>query len=200
MCVFGRSRKVEMLSRTRWYKNCYNLSSLQFFNSKLGRMLCNSYSNRFCDFFIFPIFGIGAINFQSKKTDNPPLFQCVFFSPKEVEKLFDFDFHKLHNMTNVCAKFGFRLWKVFHPEPFWNNALPTQAPSWKPYQRSSIRQLPRIYCGPPVNYLKSKMQSAQIFASSNVEEWRNHSVTFSVSKTDFTCRLRQRRSKHNPCW
>jgi len=48
--------------------------------------------------------------------------------------------------------------------------------------------------------LKSKMQSARIFVSSNVEELRNHSVTFSVSKTDFTCRLRQRRPKHNPCW
>jgi len=41
-------------------------------------MLCNSYSNRFCDFYIFPIVGIGAINFQSQKTDNPPLFQGVF--------------------------------------------------------------------------------------------------------------------------
>jgi len=38
----------------------------------------------------------------------------VFFSPKEVEKLFDLDFHKLHNMTNVfvqnmgfyCARFS----------------------------------------------------------------------------------------------
>jgi len=32
--------------------------------------------------------------------------------------------------------------------------------------------------------LKSKMQSARIFASSNVEELRNLSVTFSKSKTD----------------
>jgi len=48
--------------------------------------------------------------------------------------------------------------------------------------------------------LKSKVQSARIFASSNVEELRNHSVTFSVSKTDFTCRLRQSRPKHNPRW
>jgi len=39
-----------------------------------------------------------------------------------------------------------------------------------------------------------------MLASSNVEELRNHSVTFSVSKTDFTCRLRQSRPKHNPCW
>ena len=46
MCVFRRGRKAEMLSWTRWYKNCHNSSSLQFFNSKLGRMLCNSYSNR----------------------------------------------------------------------------------------------------------------------------------------------------------
>jgi len=82
-------------------------------------MLCNSYSNRFCDFYIFPIVGIGAINFQSKKTGNPPLFSGVFFSPKEVEKFFYFDFHELHNMTNVFVKkFVFLSCKVFHPEPF----------------------------------------------------------------------------------
>jgi len=28
----------------------------------------------------------------------------VFFSQKEVEKLFDFDFHKLHKMTNVFVQ------------------------------------------------------------------------------------------------
>ena len=82
MCVFGRSRKAEMLSWTRWYKNCHNYSSLLFCNSKLGRMLCYSYSNRFSDFYIFPIVGIGAINFQSKKTSNPPLFSGVFFLQK----------------------------------------------------------------------------------------------------------------------
>jgi len=26
MCVFGRSRKAEMLFRTKWHKNCYNLA------------------------------------------------------------------------------------------------------------------------------------------------------------------------------
>ena len=83
MCVFGRSRKAEMLSRTRWYKNCHNFSFLQFFNSKLGRMLCNSCSNRFCDFYIFPIVGIGAINFQSKKTGNPPVLSGVFSLQKK---------------------------------------------------------------------------------------------------------------------
>jgi len=31
---------------------------------KLGSMLCNSYSNCFADFYIFPILGIGAINFS----------------------------------------------------------------------------------------------------------------------------------------
>jgi len=36
-------------------------------------------------------------------------------------------------------------------------------------------------------YFAEKMHSARIFALSNVEELRNHSVTFSVSKTDFTC-------------
>jgi len=39
MYVFGRSPKAEMLSRTRWYKNCYNFASLHFFYSQLGRML-----------------------------------------------------------------------------------------------------------------------------------------------------------------
>ena len=92
-----------MLSRTRWYKNCHNFSSLQFFNSKLGKMLCNSYSNRFCDFYIFLMVGIGAINFQSKKTGNPPLFSGVFLS-KRRGKFFYFDFHKQHNMTNVFVK------------------------------------------------------------------------------------------------
>ena len=82
ICVFGRSRKAEMLSRTRWYKNCYNFSSLQFFNSKLGRMFSNSYSNRFCDFYICPIVGKGAINLQSQKTGKPPLFQGVFLSKR----------------------------------------------------------------------------------------------------------------------
>ena len=86
MCVFGRSRKAEMLSRTRWY--CHNFSSLQFVNSKLGRMLGNSYSNRFCDFYIFPIVGIGAINFQIKRTGNPPLFSSVFSLQTKLKKIF----------------------------------------------------------------------------------------------------------------
>jgi len=88
MCVFGRSRKAEMLSRTRWYKNCHNFSSLQFVNSKLGRMLGNSYSNRFCDFYIFPIVGIGAINFQIKRTGNPPLFSGVFSLQTKLKNFF----------------------------------------------------------------------------------------------------------------
>jgi len=83
MCVFGRSRKAEMLSRTRRYKNCYNFSSLEFFDLKLGTMFCNSYSNRFCDFYIFPIVGIGAINFQNQKKANPRLFWGVFFLRKK---------------------------------------------------------------------------------------------------------------------
>jgi len=49
-------------------------------------MLCNSYSNRFCDFYIFPIVGIGAKFFQSQKTDNPPLFQSVFSLQKKWKK------------------------------------------------------------------------------------------------------------------
>ena len=92
MCIFRRSRKAEMLFRTRWYKNCHNFSSLQFFNSKLCRMLCNSYSNCFCDFYIFPIVGIGAMIFQSKKTGNPPLFSGVFSLPKKWKSFFIFIF------------------------------------------------------------------------------------------------------------
>ena len=56
-------------------------------------MLCNSYSNRFCD-----------LNFQTKKNKQSTLVFGCFFSPKEVENLFDFDFHKQHNMTNVCVQ------------------------------------------------------------------------------------------------
>ena len=37
---------------------------------------------------------------KSKNRQSTILSGCCF-SPKEVEKLFDFDFHKLHNMTNV---------------------------------------------------------------------------------------------------
>ena len=88
MCVFGRNPKAEMLSRTRLYKNYYNFSSLQFFNSKLGSVLCNSYSNRFCDVYVFPIVGIGAINFQSQKTGNPPLFSGVFSLQKKWKNFF----------------------------------------------------------------------------------------------------------------
>jgi len=66
-------------------------------------MLFNSYSNRFCDFYIFPIVGIGAINFQSKKTGNPYLFLGVFSHQKTWE-IFCFYFHKQHNMTNVFVQ------------------------------------------------------------------------------------------------
>jgi len=66
-------------------------------------MLCNSYSNRFCDFYIFPIVGTGEINFQSKNRQFTLVFG-YFFSPKQVEKIFYFHFHKLHNMTNVFVK------------------------------------------------------------------------------------------------
>jgi len=82
-------------------KTVITFSSLQFFNSKLGRMLCNSYSNRFCNFYIFLIVGIGAINFQSTKTGNPPLFSGVFSIENELKIFLFFDLHKLQNMTNV---------------------------------------------------------------------------------------------------
>ena len=39
MCVFERSRKAEMLSRTRGYKNCHNFSSLQFLIPNLAGCL-----------------------------------------------------------------------------------------------------------------------------------------------------------------
>ena len=74
----------------------------------------------------------------------------------------------------------------------------------------------RLHLAPPVNMSlkqrvichwsaflvssKSKMQCMQIFASPNVQELRNHSVTFSVSNTDFMCRLRQSRPKRNSRW
>jgi len=45
-------------------------------------MLCNSCGNRLRDFFVFPIVGIGEINFQSQKTDNQPLFQGDFLSKR----------------------------------------------------------------------------------------------------------------------
>jgi len=57
-------------------------------------------------------------------------------------------------MTNVFVQNLFLSCKVFHPERFWNNALPTQMPARKSYQRSSIRQQPQIYCGPAVDVLK----------------------------------------------
>jgi len=75
-------KKQKCCPLTRRYKNCYKFS-LQFFDLKLGRMLCNSYSNCFCDFYIFPIVGIGAINFLSQKTANPPLFYGVFSLQKK---------------------------------------------------------------------------------------------------------------------
>jgi len=59
------------------------ITSVQLFNLKLGRMLCNSYSNRFCDSYIFLIVGIGVINFQSIKTGNPFLFSGVIFLQKK---------------------------------------------------------------------------------------------------------------------
>jgi len=73
-----QSKKQKMLSRTRWHKNYYNLFSLQCFTLKLGRMPRNRYSNRLCEFYIFPIFGIGGINFQSQNTKKQPLFLGVY--------------------------------------------------------------------------------------------------------------------------
>jgi len=104
MCVFGPSRKAEVLSWTRWYKNCHNISSLQFFNFNFGRMLCNSYSNRFGDFCIFPFVAIGAIDFQSKKNRQCSLVFWCFSLQKKWKNFVCFDFNKLHNMTNIFVK------------------------------------------------------------------------------------------------
>ena len=150
MCVFGRSRKAEMLSRTRWYKNFHNFSSLQFFNSKLGRMLCNSYRNRFCDFYIFLIVGIGAINFQCQKTDNTPLFQGVFSLQKKWKNFFilifmNYTIWLMFLWRNLCFyRARFSIQSLFKTTPC---LLKRQH---KNHKRSSIRQQPRIYRGPAV--------------------------------------------------
>ena len=46
-------------------------------------MLSNIFSKRFCDFYIFPIVEIGAINFQGQETENPPFFQSVVYLQKK---------------------------------------------------------------------------------------------------------------------
>ena len=67
-------------------------------------MLCNSYSNCFADFYIFPILGIGAINFSKQKNSQPTLVLGCYFSLKQVEKLFNFVFRKLHNVIDVFVQ------------------------------------------------------------------------------------------------
>ena len=54
-------------------------------------------------FTFFPLLEQAQEIFKVKKQAIHPCFR-VFFSQKEVEKLFDFDFHKLHNMTNVFVQ------------------------------------------------------------------------------------------------
>ena len=149
MCIFGRSRKAEMLSRTRRYKNCYNLSSLQFFDLKLGRVLCNSYSNLW--FLHFSHCWNRRSKLSKLKNSQSTLVSGCFFSPKEVEKLFDFDFRKLHNVTDVFVPICVSILHGFPSRAFLKQRLASER---KPYQRSSIRQQPRIYRGPVVNVLK----------------------------------------------
>ena len=79
--------KPKRLSRTRWYKNCYNFFSLYIFALKLCRILCNRYSNCLCDFYVFTIFGIGVMTFQSQKTTKAPLFRVVFTQNTTLKKL-----------------------------------------------------------------------------------------------------------------
>jgi len=139
-----------MLSRTRWYKNCHNISSLQFFNSKPGRMLCNSCINRFCDFYIFPIVGIGAINFYNKKTGNPSFFSCVFSLQTKWKNYF------ISIFINYTIWLTF-LWRIcvsivqgFPSRAFLKQRLAQSSTSTKTIPRSSIRQQPRIYRGPAI--------------------------------------------------
>jgi len=85
-------------------------------------MLFNSYSNRFCNFYIFPIVGMGAINFQSQKTANPPFLRC-YCSPKEVEKFFDFDFRKPHNVLTFLCRIGISIMQGFPSRTFLKQRL-----------------------------------------------------------------------------
>jgi len=65
--------KQKILFRTRYIKTAITFF-LDNFLLKLSRMLHNRCSNHFFDFYFFPIFRIGAINFQSLKTTKAPLF------------------------------------------------------------------------------------------------------------------------------
>ena len=106
MCVFGRSRKAEMLSRTRWHKTVITLLFYNILMQNLTGCFVNSCRNRLCDFYIFPIVGIGAIHFQSKKTHNAPLFQGVF---SLLKKLKSYVISILINCT-VWLTFLCRIW------------------------------------------------------------------------------------------
>ena len=92
-----------MLSRTRNYKNCYNFSILQFLIQNLVGCFVTAIANVSVIFTFFPLLEQAQYIFKVKKQAFHPSFR-VFFSPKEVEQLFDFDFHKLHNMTNVFVQ------------------------------------------------------------------------------------------------
>ena len=170
MCVFGRSRKAEMLSRTRWYKNCHNFSSLQFFNSKLDTMLCISYSNRFCDFYIFPIVGIGAINFKSKKTGNPPLFSGVF----SLQRKWKNDLISIFINYTIWLMFLCRIY--FYHARFSIQSLLKQrlahssASAKTTYRRSSIRQQPQVYRGPAVDVLSNFELTFSVWTASRVNQ------------------------------
>jgi len=84
-------------------KTVITFLSLQFFNSKLVRMLVH-----------FSHCWNRLNTFSKSKIRQSTLVSGCFFSLKQVEKLFDFDFHKLHNTTNVfvqnlgfyCARFS----------------------------------------------------------------------------------------------
>jgi len=62
--------------------------------------------------------GIGAINFQSKKTGNPLLLSDVFSLQKKRKNFFISIFINYAIWLTVLWKFVFQSCKVFHPEPF----------------------------------------------------------------------------------
>ena len=120
-------------------------------------MPCNSYSNRFCDFYIFPIVGIGAINFQNTKTGNPPLFSRVFSLWKKWNKFFSSIFINytmwLTLLCWICVSIvqgfpskAFLKQRLAHPSAsaktipaFWHQTLATNIP-WTGGQVNNLHQ------------------------------------------------------------
>jgi len=64
-------------------KNVITLLLYNFLIQNLAGCFVTAIATVSVDFYIFPIVGVGAIYFQSQKTDNPPLFQGVFSHQKK---------------------------------------------------------------------------------------------------------------------